>query len=236
MYALLAIASMVAVPAAAECIADAAQPHPHLLEEYTSEGCSSCPPADAWLRRSLGPDVAALAFHVDYWDDLGWRDRFAAAQHTQRQRAQAQRDGGSGIYTPQIVLDGRSWNGWYRGAAPTAQVPSRASLRVAIEDGPVLRVRMDASMAQSVDATGYRNYVAIAENGLSSDVRAGENRGVRLHHDAVVRVFAGPLPFAGAHAELSLPPDLDRREARLIAFVQRSTDGDVAQVLGCALP
>jgi hypothetical protein len=222
--------------AAADCVTTRGSPRPRLVELYTSEGCSSCPPADEWLRRApQQAGVAALEFHVDYWDSLGWRDRFADPRFTQRQREQAARDGGTGIYTPQVVLDGRGWPGWYRGALPAATAPASATMRLAVTAGPVLHVRVDTTLDAPDDAAAFRNFIAVTEDGLASDVRAGENRGARLRHDHVVRAFAGPLPLAGGEADLALPKDLDHTRALLVAYAQRSRDGTVAQVLTCAL-
>src|SRR5215472_15938734 len=84
-----------------------AQPRPAVVELFTSEGCSSCPPADAYLGELAGrPDVLALAFHVDYWDDLGWRDRFGLSQAVERQRNYARSLRLGSVYTPQVVVDG----------------------------------------------------------------------------------------------------------------------------------
>ena len=236
----------VASGAHAECAAQRSQAHPHLVELYTSEGCSSCPPADDWVR-SLPADsgVIALAYHVDYWDYLGWRDRFADARYSQRQQMQAQRDGSSGVYTPQIVLDGHAWSGWYRAGARSVLVNPlggdaaagmhlSASADTPVRAGTPLRLRVDTTFAHAADATNYRNYVALSEDGLSSQVRAGENRGALLRHDHVVRAFAGPLPLTAAEAEISLPSDLDVANASLVAFAQRPSDGTIAQAV--ALP
>ena len=229
----------------AQCAAERTAPRPHLIELYTSEGCSSCPPADDWVR-SLPADsgVIALAYHVDYWDYLGWRDRFADPRYSQRQLAQAGRDGGSGVYTPQIVLDGHAWSAWYRAGARSVLVNplggDAAGMRLSVSadkpalPGTPLRLRIDTAVANPADATGYRNYGALSEDGLSSQVRAGENRGALLRHDHVVRAFAGPLPLTGAEAEIALPSDLDVAHASLVAFAQRATDGAIAQAV--ALP
>src|SRR2546426_12428897 len=85
-----------------------AQPRPVVVELFTSQGCSSCPPADAYVGKlSARSDVLALSFHVDYWDDLGWRDRFALAQSAERQNIYARNLRRSSVYTPQLVVDGR---------------------------------------------------------------------------------------------------------------------------------
>jgi hypothetical protein len=219
----------------AECSARAGAERPRLVELYTSEGCSSCPPADTWLRGiPARSNLVALAFHVDYWDSLGWRDRFADSRYTARQQQQAARDGSSTTFTPQVVLDGRNWIGWYRGSPAAPATAANAAMRVDATPGNVLRVRMATTFEATADGAGFRNYLALTENGLGSEVRAGENRGAHLRHDHVVRAFAGPLPLV-AETQVALPPDLDRAQARLVAFTQRS-DGTVAQVLECALP
>jgi hypothetical protein len=233
LVSVLVLAALLSPCAHADCVAAAAT-RPHLVELYTSEGCSSCPPADTWLR-GLPPSAAALEFHVDYWDSLGWRDRFAAARYTTRQRQQATRDGGDSVYTPQVVLDGRSWRDWYRGREMPA-LPAAAALRVQITPGAPLHVRVDTTLATAANGPAFRNYVAITEDGLASQVRAGENRGALLRHDHVVRAFAGPLPLAGGEADIDLPPDLDPARARLVAFAQDADNGHIAQVASCKLP
>jgi hypothetical protein len=231
---LLLVLCLLAASARADCSADAAQPRPRLVELYTSEGCSSCPPADAWLRRAAPGRVAALEFHVDYWDSLGWRDRFSDARFTARQQTQAAREGSGSVYTPQLVLDGSSWPGWYHDALPDT-IAARATMRVSLATGAALRVHVETQLAETAGAAAYRNFVALTEDGLSSQVRAGENRGTLLRHDHVVRAFAGPLPLAAADAELRLPAGFDPAHARVIAFAQRPADGSVAQVVVCGL-
>jgi hypothetical protein len=107
-------------------------------------------------------------------------------------------------------------------------------MRMTITPGPALHVSVDTTMDEPAEARGFRNYVAITEDGLVSQVRAGENRGALLRHDHVVRAFAGPLPLTG-EADLKLPNDLDTMHATVVAFVQRESDGAVAQVLSCRL-
>lgn len=215
--------------AQADCTAQSALARPHLIELYSSEGCSSCPPAEAWLR-SVPNDAKAVAleFHVDYWDALGWRDRFASARYSARQKAfVARTGGGAGVYTPEVVLDGREWRDWYRHPeVPPAS--AKATMKLSLEPGTPLRAHVDTTLA---DATGpaYENYVALIEDGLSSEVRAGENRGTLLRHDHVVRAFVGPL--AHADADIPMPSDVDWSHAAVVAFAQRARDGDVAQVV-----
>lgn len=159
-----------------------------LLELYTSEGCNSCPPADRWLstlteEATLWRDFVPVAFHVDYWDYIGWKDRFAAPQHTQRQRAHAAGHGLSTIYTPGFVLNGEEWRDWRSRQAVGAPSTTRAGkLSVTIADGhaQIVYAPRDETL------TAPQVYLAVLGFGLTSQVRAGENAGRKLSHDFVV--------------------------------------------------
>jgi hypothetical protein len=162
-----------------------------VVELYTSEGCNSCPPADRWLSTlKPGGSVVALAFHVDYWDRLGWVDRFASARYTERQYQRQAASGARFVYTPQVLLDGRDWRGWP--AAPaTAGTPApvqlllrRSAEGVQAEVSP----REGAPLPAQLSA-----YWAVLEDGLVSQVKAGENSGATLRHDHVVRRYE-PVP------------------------------------------
>ncbi|MDP3822859.1 MAG: DUF1223 domain-containing protein [Burkholderiales bacterium] len=160
-----------------------------VVELYTSEGCSSCPPADAWLSRlKADPGVVALAFHVDYWDRLGWKDRFASAAYTQRQ-AQSQRSSGARFsYTPQVIVDGADRPAWSRASPPSsANGRPAASVDVSLSrDGN----RFSASVAAAPGApVRLAAYWAVTEQGHVSQVKAGENDGATLKHDYVVREY-----------------------------------------------
>ena len=221
----------------ADCSAQSVAMHPHLVELYTSEGCSSCPPADAWLRDLPGnAGVVALAFHVDYWDSLGWRDRFADARYSDRQRQQARRDLTESVYMPQVVLDGRSWQGWYRGTGlPAAQDSQLAMKMTVVLATSSLQLHLDSTVPDGIYAGAYRNFVVLTEDGLSSEVHAGENRGVTLRHDHVVRNMAGPLPASSADVRINIPADADVSKSTLVVFAQDPGRGDIAQVLSLPL-
>ena len=221
--------------ARSECVADSRPARPHLVELFSSEGCSSCPPAEKWLRTLHdGADVVALEFHVDYWNDLGWRDRFSDARYTARQNAQARRDGSTSVFTPQVVLDGRNWSGWSRAVNLALPQPGELSMHLAAHvTGGTVRVTTSSS---TVHPPGeLRTYVALVEDGLVTQVQGGENRGARLLHDHVVRAFAGPLPLADASTDLAIPTDLNRANATVVAFAQDARDGKVAQVVNLPL-
>ena len=157
----------------------------HLLELFTSEGCSSCPPAEAWLgtlksNDRLWQDFVPIAFHVDYWDRLGWKDRFAQPQWTQRQRAYANQWGNSSVYTPGFVLDGREWQSW----SGKLSFPTRenAGLLTAAVNGNLVTMTFQAAGKFA----GGSAHVAWLGFNLSSKVDAGENAGRSLRHDFVV--------------------------------------------------
>ncbi|MEO5700681.1 MAG: DUF1223 domain-containing protein [Casimicrobiaceae bacterium] len=176
-----------------------------LVELYTSEGCDSCPPADRWLRESFPPGgaqpaAAVLAFHVDYWDRLGWTDRFAKPAFTERQYAAATAGGSRTVYTPQILVQGRDAGLWRNGAvnravqsAAAAAPPVRIVLTAQPTEGAVT-VNVQA-MAAEGSTKDVELRVALTESDLVSSVTAGENRGVRLEHDHVVRVLSRGVAF-----------------------------------------
>jgi hypothetical protein len=224
-----------------------------LIELYTSEGCDSCPPADRWLSARFPParasaDASVLAFHVDYWDRLGWKDRFASPSYTERQYATMRASGATFVYTPQVVVQGRDLPGWQRGAvegrlASARGQPARAAIALDVEpeaDGR-FALRAEARVAPSSSRPNARLWLAYAESGLVSDVTAGENRGVRLAHDHVVRALHGPFPVdadGNARAVIAQAPQAERgATAAVVAFVQDARSGDVLQSLtiaGCA--
>jgi hypothetical protein len=173
--------------AAEACSATATRQVAPVVELYTSEGCNSCPPADRWLSKlKSDPSVVALAFHVDYWDRLGWKDRFGSPAFTARQAAQQASNGARFSYTPQVVVDGRDRTDWSRASVPAASRPA-ASVDLALArsgDRFVATVTPAANAPQRLAA-----YWAVTEQGHVSAVQAGENQGVTLHHDFVVRDY-----------------------------------------------
>jgi hypothetical protein len=214
-------------------------PTPVVVELFTSEGCSSCPPADALLERlvatsqAAGVQVIALGQHVDYWDRLGWKDRFSSAALTNRQQVYGRRFSNESIYTPQMVVDGRSEFVGSDAAAAKKAIDAAAaarhgSVRIALEATSADRIAVSVSVADLPPiATGDRAdvIVAVTEDGLRSQVKSGENRGRTLAHAAVVRhmVTAGPVTGddpASARAEIPIASDWQRENLKIVAFVQ----------------
>jgi hypothetical protein len=218
-----------------------------LLELYTSEGCSSCPPADrfvsrlgesGWYPRQLVP----LGFHVTYWDYIGWRDVYAQKAFDKRQRAIADRQRSRSVYTPQIVLDGRDSRGFGLLGDQLQEInlqqPEADIALQAIADNEK-QVQVDVHV--EVADTGRRQhavlYVALFENDISSRVSAGENRGKTLEHDHIVRELAGPFLLPSGQAEsrhdilINVPFGVNMSNAGIAAFVQNTADGRVLQAL-----
>jgi len=225
-----------------------------LIELFTSEGCDSCPPADRWLSahfpphfppqfpyRLAAPPVLALAYHVDYWDRLGWRDRFASARFTQRQNDVMAANGASFVYTPQVVVQGRDVPGWNRGRVDEAiaaveRRPPRADIALDVTAGTdALQLRATANVKDPISRKRAALWIAYADSGHVTQVGAGENRGARLRHDHVVRSLYGPFPVdANGESRVSVhqkAPDESGATPRVVAFVQDMMNGDVLQAL-----
>jgi len=225
---------------AAACSASSGRTMVPVVELYTSEGCSSCPPADQWLSRfKADPAVVALAFHVDYWDRLGWKDRFGSPAYTARQAQQQQSNGARFSYTPQVVVDGRDRTDWPALAAPLAARSGNAPVELTLaREGQ----RVTASVTPLAGAPRQLTaYWAVTEQGHVSAVRAGENEGATLKHDYVVRAYrtvAAWATSAGAPASFAydLPTAADPAHPRAVnlVVVNAETGRPVQAVkLGC---
>jgi hypothetical protein len=202
----LSLAAMLCCVAAAH-----AQARPVVVELFTSQGCSSCPPADAYLGTlSTRTDVIALAFHVDYWDDLGWRDRFALAQSVLRQNVYARNLRRASVYTPQLVIDGRD---------DALGSEGRAVARAVSEQRAGVPVGLSVRAAEVVVGMGAQagvprsdvTLVAYLRHAVSA-VGRGENAGRTLEEFNIVRAIRTLGLWTGQaetfHVPLSsLPPD-----------------------------
>ncbi len=223
-FVLLVLVTAATAGSAAEPIA--------VVELFTSEGCSSCPPADRVLSRiaaepaSQDGRVLCMAYHVDYWDRLGWQDRFSDPAFSARQRDYARAIRKAGVFTPQAVVNGtRSLvgsdePGLWAAIMNELKRPAVADLALRIEPGETpgeLRVLLRA------DGTTPRAEVRVAlvEDGLVTRVRRGENAGRALHHDCVVRAFVeGELTQGAVTVQLAIPSDLVASRSRVVALLQ----------------
>jgi hypothetical protein len=189
-----------AVAAQAETIFESGPRQVALVELYTSQGCSSCPPADRWLsglkeRSGLWTDFVPLALHVDYWDYIGWQDPFAQPGFGQRQRVYEDELSINTIYTPGMVLNGREWRGWGRGEYPESGSNGTGNLILVVAtDAITVEYRPQTTGPDRLDA-----HVAILGFDLKSMVTRGENRGRELLNDFIVLQMAR-VPMS-RHAE-----------------------------------
>ncbi|MFM9882263.1 MAG: DUF1223 domain-containing protein [Burkholderiales bacterium] len=218
-----------------------------LLELYTSEGCDSCPPADRWVgelgKRGFGSDrIVPIALHVDYWDYLGWKDPYARAAFTARQREVVKLGGGSVVYTPQILVNGRDYRRWSSASSFAGDLkaindrPARATIALSLKPGGQSTAEVTAAVT-NIDPLHRADaalFVALYEDGLSTNVTAGENKGVRLKHDRVVREWFGPFGLDGGgkidlHRAVMLPAR--SRISGVVAFVQNRRNAEILQAL-----
>jgi hypothetical protein len=159
-----------------------------LIELYTSEGCSSCPPADAWLgslrdKPGLWSEFVPVEFHVDYWNGLGWRDRLSSRDYTDRQYAYASEWGARNVYTPCFVRNGAEWRPLWGASADRGAAAGVLSLEVV--DGAACHATYLPGPGAPPSAS-YDIHVALLGGGVTSRVTAGENRGETLGHEFVV--------------------------------------------------
>ncbi len=240
-----------ATVAALECSAKSGATKVAVLELYTSEGCNSCPPTDRWVsslrtRNLVNERVIPLAFHVDYWNYIGWNDPYSDKKYSDRQRTASSRQGSSVIYTPQLVLNGKDLRGQQHGdfAGMLGKInqnmpEATISLMLNRADPAHYEVSGNVAVANPDHHQHAEAYVALIENNLVSDVKAGENRGVTLHHDFVVRELAGPFRtdadgMTALKKTFDVKRDWKAADTTLVAFVQNAKTGDVLQAL--ALP
>jgi len=155
----------------------------HLLELYSSQGCSSCPPAERWVSKlinhpQLWQQFIPIVFHVDYWDYLGWKDPFSSKQFSMRQRNYHYQGAVSSVYTPGIILDGHEWRGWFRGK-PMPDITSKAGILSATLNEGNLKVLYDSKVPLKLN-------VALLGFGIETNIQDGENAGRTFHEDFIV--------------------------------------------------
>jgi hypothetical protein len=164
-------------------VLNSGQPQVTLLELYTSQGCSSCPPAERWLNELTDADglwtrIVPVALHVDYWDYLGWQDPYATPENTGRQRSYAQHKRARTVYTPGMFVNGREWRGWIYRFSPRASGEAPGELAVRIEDG-----RLQADFP--ADGAALDLHVAVLGFDIATQVKHGENRNRTLRQEFV---------------------------------------------------
>jgi len=241
------VAASLTLPQAvlAACVLDSGPQRMTLVELYTSEGCNSCPPADRWLSSlrsgSWQDQIVPLAFHVDYWNQLGWVDRFSKPAFSERQREIAARQRSTVIYTPQVVVDGKDMRTWSsssqfaRRVVELNRAPAGAHISAtATFGGDELQLRGTVKFPTA--ASSKAAWVALFQNSLTTAVARGENAGRTLQHDFVVRTLVGPLPaIRDGNVDLgqTLHVDKDWAVAQLgvAIFAQDTSTGEVLQAV-----
>ncbi len=230
---------------------------PVIVELFTSEGCSSCPPADALLARLgktqpvPGAEVIALKEHVDYWNHLGWRDPYSSAQFSARQNAYARALGNPQVYTPQMVVDGEAEllggdESLARRAIARAARAPKAGVHLewasAAGNAIPLRVRIE-QLGEIAPRDTVETYLAVTEGDLHSDILRGENAGRRLDHFGVVRELkqigrANPSAATAFAAEpvVRIAPEWKRENLRAVVFVQEARSRHVLAAASIAFP
>ena len=233
-HALLLVSVLGAVTAqGGDAVFESKPARTHLLELFTSEGCSSCLPAEAWLSNlknepRLWQDFVPIAFHVDYWDHLGWRDPFASKTWTERQADYSARWKSESVYTPAFVLDGVAWR---NAALPPAATETPGVLRITINGERVTAAFKPATSA----GRHYEIHVARLGFALGADVTAGENNGRKLVHDFVVLGLTNEGMKSGMK-ELRLPAESSKQAANsrsaIAAWVTQAGQIEPIQAVG----
>lgn len=212
---------LTALASAAPAEFSSASTRTHLIELFTSEGCSSCPPAEVWLAGldqapGLWRDFVPVAWHVDYWDRLGWKDRFASRQYTERQHGYAEAWRSRTVYTPCVVLDGDESQASSKLPRAGGGTGNPGVLRATYENGA-----LTVSYAPSHPGA-YEVHAAVLSSNIATAVTAGENRGRTLRHGFVARVTAqAPLRDGAAQLAIALPSAEPSSRLALAVWVVR---------------
>jgi hypothetical protein len=214
-----------------------------LLELYTSEGCSSCPPAEKWfssLKKSsaLWKDFVPVAFHVDYWDYLGWRDPWSSKIFTDRQHDYARAWRSDSVYTPGFALNGKEWRAWSRSRSIPTSTTKPGILKITSANLKNWAVTFTPTTASGET---YEAHAALLVSSLTSDVKAGENKGLRLEHDFIVTglklsLLSSDGNTAQASSEMTLPEGEQAKSSALAVWVTRSGSLEPLQATGGWLP
>ena len=212
-----------------------------LIELYTSEGCSSCPPADRWFSTlkehpALWQQLVPIAFHVDYWDYIGWKDRFARAEFTDRQRQYANENTLPTIYTPGLIVNGKEWRN-FAWTAPTTTEGRNVGSLIVKAGADELAIRFQPVQTLPVDKLVAN--IALLGFGLRSDVQAGENVGRELSHDFVVMGYAqAPMNLHdGSYQATTQRPrsNVDAERYAIALWVSKENEQTPLQAVGAWL-
>ena len=201
-----------------------------VLELFTSEGCSSCPPADKLLPELIKSDsnIMALSFHVDYWNRLGWEDPFSSAAFSERQRDYARQLHLESVYTPQLVINGEyEMVGSSRGKAESTikrALKDKAVVQLTVENVKTSNNKLSFVVHTKGDFKKTDMLAALVQKQVATNVRAGENSGAKLSHTNVVRVFSKQTAADKNEFELELPENISKTNWQLIIYSQQKKD------------
>jgi hypothetical protein len=210
---------------------------PVLVELFTSEGCSSCPPADRQLafletqQPVSGAEVITLAFHVDYWDRLGWKDAYSSAEFSERQNQYVQRMKLNSSYTPQMVVDGQIEFVGSNGGHATDAIAKAAVQPKSFIDIKLTESNTEIEIASVPKHESATVYLAAAEDGIVTDVKNGENGGKKLSHISVVRKLEIVSQWKSvdtmfkASAKLPTGSGWNHKNIKYIVFAQEDVSG-----------
>ena len=220
-----------------------------VLELYTSEGCSSCPPAEKYLHQlsdEHGNDkkFIPLAFHVDYWDYIGWEDPFAQSEFSERQKAGAVRNELKSIYTPQFVLHGKDFRA-HRNIPKAIDIINEIepaidlSVAASLNNSRTLETEVTLNSIHTTDLLHADIRIIITENNLRSHIQDGENAGLKIRHDHVVRHMTEPLKITGSDDDskqlimrkINIDPEWKLTDMDLVVFIQNRINGATLQAI-----
>ena len=210
----------------------------NVVELFTSHGCNSCPPADAWLRKlvehpGLWQRVIPLSFHVDYWDYLGWRDRFSSPAYSERQRAYRSSGGLHSVYTPGFTLNGEEWRGWRWPPSPDFDLGEAVGrLHLNVEPGKTAELHFDPVQPRD----GLSAHLAVLGFGIASPIGAGENAGRTLKEDFVVLGTSEQRGDAPWHLAWPTLREAHTSRRAVVAWISVSGDPQPIQAVGGWLP
>lgn len=251
-YLIVLLSSLPAAANAESCRVKSESHVVPLIEVYTAEGCSDCPPADTWLSKfaaQTDPSQASmLALHVDYWDEHGWPDRFADPAYSQRQNFRVKLAKKKVIYTPHVMIGTETTVKW-NDQAETSRLLSRARSKTAQVELAMEVGKADGGLQVSVRALPHADaptgptpnlmWLALYQDDLTSNILEGENKGRTLHHDRVTRVLKGPWAInkqlVAGEVKIPLESDFDLAKSGLVLFAESSTTGAGLQSLNLPL-
>ena len=247
MSALLAIAMLSPTFSWAACEVTSGPKKAALVELYTSEGCSSCPPADERLSQFPSHEydlkqAVPISLHVDYWDKLGWKEPFAQPQFGQRQSWLVGTNGHKTVYTPHFFVSGtevRNWHGDLGDELKRVNAePAHASIHIHARSAGPGAISVTASATATSHPGQLGLFVVLTEDKLTSRVSAGENSGVTLAHDHLVREWIGPIALNGGRADFQrnvmMRPAWNAAHLGVAGFVQDLGTGRVLQAVGAS--